>query len=215
MNLMVQRMGWSGASPGRGIPPRKKAGSSSVRVEGFPSSKYVRMGGVARIIGTILFVALLHSNGVFCLPIDLAQVGALKNRVDTFWTAYAKNDSSALSKFVLKEDMPEFLGNPRIHIFGYRVFAMQMTPDGKSATVQTYVKRAFPALGGPIDWAIDSQWIYEGGDWFLHYRKETSPLVALFQSAVPQEKMKKSPHGGPVAAGPKDGITAPIFFHEA
>ncbi|MGB7622854.1 MAG: DUF1573 domain-containing protein [Terriglobia bacterium] len=93
----------------------------------------------------------------------------LRARVNSYWTAWSKNEKDSVDQMVLEDDRQAFAKIPRFHLLDFKILSIKMAPDQKSAVVETRIKRLFPMRVAAVDWVLENQWIYEKDNWYLHY----------------------------------------------
>jgi hypothetical protein len=134
--------------------------------------------------------------GFFLVPLaragETSQETQLKARVTQFWTAWSKGEAEKVDLLVCEEDRQAFAKIPRFQLTEFRIDSVVIGADSKSAMVSTKIKRMFPMSTTPLDWILENQWVYEKGDWYLHYlqgqtsgTKEPGALGLFRRAATP------------------------------
>lgn len=100
---------------------------------------------------------------------ETPQETQLKARATQFWTAWSKGDVEKLGLLVREEEREAFAKIQRFQLTDFKIDSVVIGVDSKSAMVSTKIKRMFPFSTAPVDWTLENQWVYEKGDWYLHY----------------------------------------------
>lgn len=139
----------------------------------------------------VLILVLGYAWAVVGQSISQSPEEQLRARVNFFWTAWSRNEHDAVDAMVREEDRSAFARIPRFPLLDFKILSIKMTPDQKSAMVETKIKRPFPMTSTPVDWVLENQWTYDKDNWYVHYEQPRES--ALFKSSGGRVFNQQSP----------------------
>lgn len=100
-------------------------------------------------------------------PAAGAGQGALERRVNAYYKDIVEKQRTAAMEFVAPESRNAYYNMDYHDVAGYKVKAIEVSKDGKTASVSLVRTTSVPAFPQPMDFDEKDTWKQVGGQWYI------------------------------------------------
>ena len=142
-----------------------------------------RFQGIVRRLSPLI---LLLACGLPAQAQDRAALQQqLSERVDQIYQLFVSGDWSKVDAYITDDSRNIWLAQAKNTIEAFEIDELTVAPDGQKADVTVMISYRIPqAPGAPFTQPQKTEWLHQGGEWFVQLKPPPSPMDLFTKGAT-------------------------------
>ena len=109
----------------------------------------------------------------------------LSERVEQLYQLFVSGDWSKVDAYITDDSRNIWLAQAKNTIEAFEIDAVTVAPDGQKADVTVMISYRIPqAPGAPFTQPQKTEWLHQGGEWFVQLKPPPSPMDLFTKGAT-------------------------------